>query len=56
MPSFVFGVGQGADSAGMPPVFVGLALLGIIDRMAGIRQRALAKLTSTPVQPSQEAE
>ena len=39
------------------PVLAGLALLGIIDRMAGIRQRALAALlpVSTP-QPPQEAE
>ena len=38
------------------PVLAGLALLGIIDRMAGIRQRALSRLAPVSPEPPQEAE
>ena len=38
------------------PVLVGLALLGIIDRMVGIRQRALSRLAPVSPEPPQEAE
>ena len=37
------------------PVLLGLAILGIIDRMAGIRQRALSKMFPVSPQPPIEA-
>jgi Predicted membrane protein (DUF2232) len=37
------------------PVLLGLAVMGIIDRMVGIRQRALLKLPSVLPQPPEEA-
>ena len=37
------------------PVLLGLAILGITDRMAGIRQRALSRMSPLPPQPPIEA-
>jgi hypothetical protein len=37
------------------PVLLGLAILGIVDRMTGIRMRALSKLTPSAPPPPVEA-